>query len=129
MQYGFVLPDIDLQNIGSLAREAEEAGWDGVFIPDCISIETKNVPAFPFFDPWVALGLVAVATSRIRFGTMVTAVSAPASVEIGPRDDDARSSFEWSLDSCRRAGRRSRRCRFLQSGRKDGPEDSRRIAR
>ena len=74
MQYGFVLPDIDLQNIGNLARDAEEAGWDGIFIPDCISIETKNVPAFPFFDPWVALGLVAVATSRIRFGTMVTAV-------------------------------------------------------
>ena len=74
MQCGFVLPDIDLKNIGNLAREAEQAGWDGIFIPDCISIQTKSVPAFPFFDPWVALGLVAVATSRIRFGTMVTAV-------------------------------------------------------
>jgi len=74
MQCGFVLPDIDLKNIGNLARDAEAAGWDGVFVPDCISIQTKSFPAFPFFDPWVALGLVAVATSRIRFGTMVTAV-------------------------------------------------------
>jgi alkanesulfonate monooxygenase SsuD/methylene tetrahydromethanopterin reductase-like flavin-dependent oxidoreductase (luciferase family) len=74
MQCGFVLPDIDLKNIGNLAREVEEAGWDGVFVPDCISIQTKDFPAFPFHDPWVALGLVAVATSRIRFGTMVTAM-------------------------------------------------------
>jgi hypothetical protein len=74
MKFGFVLPNIDLENIGELAQEAEEAGWDGLFIPDCISIETKSIPAVPFFDPWVALGMVATRTSRIRFGTMITAM-------------------------------------------------------
>lgn len=74
MKSGFVLPDIDLKNIGELAHQAEQAGWDGVFIPDCISIETKTIPAVPFYDPWIALGIVAARTSRIHFGTMVTAM-------------------------------------------------------
>jgi hypothetical protein len=74
MQFGFVLPDIDLKNIGELAHQAEQAGWDGVFIPDCISIETKTIPAVPFYDPWIALGIVAGRTRRIRFGTMITAM-------------------------------------------------------
>ena len=41
MRYGFIIPGGDVQSIPDLTAEAEEAGWDGVFIPDCISIETS----------------------------------------------------------------------------------------
>ena len=34
MQYGFVIPGGDVHTIPQLAVEAEEAGWDGVFIPE-----------------------------------------------------------------------------------------------
>src|SRR5438876_3993433 len=53
-----------------LACQAEEAGWDGFFLPDGISIGT-----YPLFDPWVVMGAIAVRTSRIRFGTMITPIS------------------------------------------------------
>ena len=39
MKYGFIIPDGDTKSIPEFAVEAEAAGWDGVFIPDCISIE------------------------------------------------------------------------------------------
>jgi alkanesulfonate monooxygenase SsuD/methylene tetrahydromethanopterin reductase-like flavin-dependent oxidoreductase (luciferase family) len=50
------------------ARSAEEAGWDGFFLWDHIFI----AHGFPLHDPWVVLGAVAAATSRIRIGAMVT---------------------------------------------------------
>ncbi len=74
LRYGFVIPGGDANEIVTMAREAEGAGWAGVFIPDCISIETPENPATPWFDPWVLLSAMAVQTSRIRLGTMLTAV-------------------------------------------------------
>src|SRR6266704_876596 len=53
-----------------LACQAEEAGWDGFFLPDGISIGT-----YPLFDPWVVMGAIAIRTQRIRFGTMITPIS------------------------------------------------------
>ncbi|HLG61076.1 MAG TPA: hypothetical protein VKY19_04030 [Ktedonosporobacter sp.] len=44
MRYGFVLPGGDIWTIPEMAAEAEAAGWDGVFIPDCISIDTPDYP-------------------------------------------------------------------------------------
>lgn len=68
---------IDLPNFGSLgdphrfaaiARMAEEAGWDGVFLWDHL-----NRPyALPVFDPWIVLTAVAMRTTTIRLGTMIT---------------------------------------------------------
>src|SRR6266850_1526244 len=52
------------------ACEAEQAGWDGFFLPDGIAIGD-----YPLFDPWVVMGAIAARTSRIRFGTMITPVS------------------------------------------------------
>lgn len=75
MRYGFIIPGGDVRAIAELTCEAETAGWDGVFIPDCISIETKNFPASPWFDPWVVLAVMAMRTERVRIGTVVTAVS------------------------------------------------------
>jgi alkanesulfonate monooxygenase SsuD/methylene tetrahydromethanopterin reductase-like flavin-dependent oxidoreductase (luciferase family) len=50
----------------AMAREAEECGWDGVFVWDDISVERGDV-----FDPWVVLGAMATATKRVTLGAMV----------------------------------------------------------
>jgi hypothetical protein len=52
------------------AAVAEDAGWDAVFVEDYIVYQ--NHQDVPTYDPWVALAAMAVATSRIRLGTMVT---------------------------------------------------------
>lgn len=74
MRYGFILPGGSPAAMVALAVEAEQAGWDGVFVPDAISIETATIPAFETADPWVVLGAVATRTERIRFGPMVAAL-------------------------------------------------------
>jgi Luciferase-like monooxygenase len=74
MQYGFTIEGGDVHTISELAEEAEAAGWDGVFIADAMSIETKNFPAFPWFDPWVVLAAMAMRTKRVRIGTIITPV-------------------------------------------------------
>lgn len=73
MKYGFTIPGgDDFRGVVSLASDAEEAGWDGIFLPDCICIED---PLAPNFDPWAILAAMAVGTERIRLGTMLTPVS------------------------------------------------------
>ena len=66
--------ETDVHRLDELSQVAEEAGWDGVFLPDCISIETETIPAMPFYDPWVALALIAAHTKTIRLGTLLTAI-------------------------------------------------------
>jgi len=53
-----------------LARRAEAAGWDGVFLWEHILSDGP----WPVSDPWVALGAMAAATRRIRLGTLVTPI-------------------------------------------------------
>jgi hypothetical protein len=74
LRYGFIIPGGEANEIVTMAREAEDAGWDGVFIPDCIAIETPQYPAAPWFDPWVLLSAMAAQTKRAWLGTMLTAV-------------------------------------------------------
>jgi|HigsolmetaAR202D_1030399.scaffolds.fasta_scaffold00061_29 Coenzyme F420-dependent N5,N10-methylene tetrahydromethanopterin reductase and related flavin-dependent oxidoreductases len=74
MRYGFVSPNADTRTLIERAQVAEEAGWDAFFIPDCIAIETPEYPSSDSYDPWVQLGALAVTTSRIKLGLMVTAV-------------------------------------------------------
>ncbi|MFW9992596.1 MAG: LLM class flavin-dependent oxidoreductase [Candidatus Odinarchaeota archaeon] len=53
-----------------LAVEAEEAGWDGLFIWDCYY--TSGSEEVSTVNPWVALSAIAMKTKRIKIGAMVT---------------------------------------------------------
>lgn len=55
--------------VARLAAEAEEAGWDGVFVWDHIAY---SPPVRAIADPLVTLAAMASATERIRLGPMVT---------------------------------------------------------
>jgi hypothetical protein len=74
MKYGLDVATVkeyhDPNTIASLASKAEDAGWDGFFIWDTLLYPT---PA-PVLDPLVALSAIAVKTSRIKLGAMVTPV-------------------------------------------------------
>ena len=59
----------DPRVVASLAAEAEQAGWDGVFLWDHTAY---RAPVVAVADPWVALAAVAGATERVRLGPMVT---------------------------------------------------------
>lgn len=60
--------------LGELAREAEEAGWDGVFVCDHLTMNGPRGPE-PVANPWIALATIALATKRVRIGPMVTPLS------------------------------------------------------
>jgi len=51
-----------------LAREAENAGWDGCFVWDHLHVGDAE----PVADAWIALAAMAAATARIRLGPLVT---------------------------------------------------------
>jgi len=62
MRYGVVLPGGTAVEQLELAVLAEQAGWDGVFV-----WEMAYGP-----DPWSMLAAMAVRTTRVRLGTMLT---------------------------------------------------------
>jgi Luciferase-like monooxygenase len=55
--------------VARLAAEAEEAGWDGVFVWDQLR---WREPVEQVADPWITLAAVATATERVRLGPMVS---------------------------------------------------------
>lgn len=65
MRYGFVLPSGDARMAAELAREAEQAGWDGFFTWE---------PVWGV-DAWISLTAAAMVTERIRLGTMLSPLS------------------------------------------------------
>src|SRR5579875_3028737 len=76
MRYGLSLPPFgdlaDARALADLAHEAEDSGWDGFFIWDHMIFD----PSFhPILDLWIGLSAVAMRTTRIRLGTMVTPVA------------------------------------------------------
>ena len=56
--------------LAELARDAETAGWDAVFLWDHILMDVAEPP--PQTDAWIALAAMASATERIRLGPMIT---------------------------------------------------------
>ena len=58
--------------VATVATAAEQAGWDGLFVWDHV-VHSRH--RRPFGDPWMLLTAAALATSRIRLGTLVTPVA------------------------------------------------------
>lgn len=79
MQYGIVLPTMgpggDARTVAELAHDAEEAGWDGVFIWDCMSIKRYNPRDEVTYDSWIVMAAIAMRTERVHFGPMITPLS------------------------------------------------------
>ena len=73
MHTGVSLPNFnafgDPLVLAQLARETEEAGWDGFFIWDHIVFD--DIPR-QIADPWVSLAAAALSTRDIRLGTLLT---------------------------------------------------------
>ncbi len=65
MKFGFVIPGGDVETLLQIAQEIEAYGWDGVFVADGVYGT----------DPWIALAAIAIRTSRVRIGTLLTPAS------------------------------------------------------
>jgi alkanesulfonate monooxygenase SsuD/methylene tetrahydromethanopterin reductase-like flavin-dependent oxidoreductase (luciferase family) len=73
VKFGVYVPNFgpygDARTLAALAREAEDAGWDGFFIWDHIAGEWWPER---MVDAWVALAAIALNTERVRIGALVT---------------------------------------------------------
>lgn len=73
MRYAVGIPNLreyaDPRTIAELGRDAEAAGWDGVFVWDHLAARERERPAT---DPWIALAAIAATTERVRLGAMIT---------------------------------------------------------
>lgn len=67
MRYGFVIPTGDPRVVAEIAREVEEAGWDGAFYWDGICVGDMDT-----YDPWVVMAAMAMCTERVRIGAILT---------------------------------------------------------
>ena len=71
MRHGLSLPNVGTATeLVELAMKAEDSGWDGVFFWDHLHL--RRDLRLDVLDPWVLLGAVAHATSRVRLGVLVT---------------------------------------------------------
>jgi alkanesulfonate monooxygenase SsuD/methylene tetrahydromethanopterin reductase-like flavin-dependent oxidoreductase (luciferase family) len=67
MKAGIIITAGDPRTQADLAAEAEAAGWDGVFTWDGIAIGATDT-----YDPWVVMAAMAMRTSRVTLGAIVT---------------------------------------------------------
>lgn len=58
----------DPRTLAGLARLAEDAGWDGVFVDDYIVYWDGGIT----YDPWLTLAAMTLHTKRVRLGTAIT---------------------------------------------------------
>jgi alkanesulfonate monooxygenase SsuD/methylene tetrahydromethanopterin reductase-like flavin-dependent oxidoreductase (luciferase family) len=63
-------PFTDPATLVAMAVEAENAGWDGVFLWDHVVLFPEM--GLDVHNPWVVLGAIAQATERVVLGTLVT---------------------------------------------------------
>ena len=72
MRFAIDIPNFgafaDPQLTADVARDAEAAGWDAVWVWDHVQRDS----GVPYADPWVLLTVIAMATKRVRLGPMVT---------------------------------------------------------
>ncbi len=77
MQFAIDLPPFgpfsDPNLVAELAQEAEEAGWNGFFLWDHLNykLEGSSEPV-KIADPWIHLAAIALRTTHIKLGPMVT---------------------------------------------------------
>jgi len=75
MQHAIFVPNFgvfsDPRLVADLAAGSEDAGWDGWFLWDHVVHRTG---AERLADPWITLAAVAMATTRIRIGPMITPI-------------------------------------------------------
>jgi alkanesulfonate monooxygenase SsuD/methylene tetrahydromethanopterin reductase-like flavin-dependent oxidoreductase (luciferase family) len=72
MKHALCLPnagECDPRTLGELAKQAQDAGWDSVFIEDYIVYQATELPTY---DPWVCLASMALHTDTVQLGTLVT---------------------------------------------------------
>jgi alkanesulfonate monooxygenase SsuD/methylene tetrahydromethanopterin reductase-like flavin-dependent oxidoreductase (luciferase family) len=76
MRFSINIPNFgdfaDPRTVAAVASAAEQAGWDGLFVWDHVVHRRHRRP---YGDPWMLLTAAALATSRIRLGTLVTPVA------------------------------------------------------
>jgi alkanesulfonate monooxygenase SsuD/methylene tetrahydromethanopterin reductase-like flavin-dependent oxidoreductase (luciferase family) len=68
MRFGIIITGGPVHEQVSLARAAEETGWDGVFTWDGIHVGDD----VEVHDPWALMAAFATATSRVRLGAIIT---------------------------------------------------------
>jgi alkanesulfonate monooxygenase SsuD/methylene tetrahydromethanopterin reductase-like flavin-dependent oxidoreductase (luciferase family) len=73
MRYGIFIPNFgpfgDARVMAELAASAEAAGWDGAFVWDHV---VRREGDFDLVDPWVALTAMAMATTLVTIGPLIT---------------------------------------------------------
>jgi alkanesulfonate monooxygenase SsuD/methylene tetrahydromethanopterin reductase-like flavin-dependent oxidoreductase (luciferase family) len=83
MRSGLFLPLFDAladpAAVARLSAEAEEAGWNGVFVWDNLRYVE---PVVDVADPWITLAATAAATERIRLGPLVTPLARRRPVKV-----------------------------------------------
>jgi alkanesulfonate monooxygenase SsuD/methylene tetrahydromethanopterin reductase-like flavin-dependent oxidoreductase (luciferase family) len=72
MRYGIVMSNLgdyaDPRLAVCLARAAEGAGWESIFVWDHLGFAWGS----PSSDPWISLSAAALSTTRLKLGTAIT---------------------------------------------------------
>jgi alkanesulfonate monooxygenase SsuD/methylene tetrahydromethanopterin reductase-like flavin-dependent oxidoreductase (luciferase family) len=79
MRFSINIPNFgdfaDARAVATAAAAAEQAGWDALFVWDHVVHDKSKRQGQPFGDPWMLLTAAALATSRIKLGTLVTPIA------------------------------------------------------
>jgi probable F420-dependent oxidoreductase len=85
MKFGCMLAGVSPRHYGEVAQIIEAAGFESIWLPEHLIFPDDMPPQYPYsdnglppvtastplYDPWVALGFVACATTRLRLATNV----------------------------------------------------------
>lgn len=84
MELGYSLLGMNPKAYPQVVRTAEECGFDSVWVPEHLVYPAEIPPVYPYletspapvpgtrlYDPWVTLGWLAAATTKLRLGTQI----------------------------------------------------------
>jgi alkanesulfonate monooxygenase SsuD/methylene tetrahydromethanopterin reductase-like flavin-dependent oxidoreductase (luciferase family) len=79
MRFSINIPNFgdfaDPRAVATVAVAAEQAGWDALFVWDHVVHDKERRRGQAFGDPWILLSAAALATTRLRLGTLVTPIA------------------------------------------------------